>query len=441
LGGGTFDITVIEIKDRAITVICTGGDSNLGGRNWDEALANYFAECFSDETGISADTLTENAETWQELLNSAEKCKKALSTRTKILEKVSHEGERVKVELTREKFEEITSNFIEQTISMTEAVLETANDKGYASIDKLLLVGGSTFMPQVKEQLEQKFSFDILFFDPNQAVAKGAAIFGYKCYLDEQIKIAIAEETGQIAESLNLDSVDDVVFKEAQEKVATEHGLALPGLQKITKTKITNVTSKSFGIVVVTNEQGDEGVQNLIMIDDSVPKKITQTFPTFADDQEGVDLRCIENTERKGFDDPPIALDLIQEIGHAELRFSRSLPKGSPVEITFSLAPDGLLSIHGRDLTTHGEIETEFKTESILSREELEDKKEHNLAIKIKNAINDLSVGETGYGNDTHPFDEISHLMSIVAEILKKLYFKKQVNLIPKTRNEKETTL
>jgi molecular chaperone DnaK len=114
LGGGTFDITVIEVKKGAITVICTGGDSQLGGRDWDEALALYFAQCFSDETGISTDELTENPETWQELLNSAEKCKKALSTRTSLLEKVSHEGERVKVELTRDKFEEITSSFLER---------------------------------------------------------------------------------------------------------------------------------------------------------------------------------------------------------------------------------------------------------------------------------------------------------------------------------------
>ena len=384
LGGGTFDITVIEVKQGAITVICTGGDHKLGGRDWDEALASYFAQCFYDETGIYTDELTENMETWQELLNSAEDGKKALSTKTKRLEKLSHDGERVRIELTRDKFEEITSSFMERTISKTEALLQTAKDKGYASIDKLLLVGGSTYMPHVKEKLEQKFPFEIALFDPNQSVAKGAAIFGYKCYLDEQIKIAIAEETGDIAETLNLDSVDEIIFKEAQEKVASQHGLALPGLKKLTETSITNVTSKSFGIVVVINENGDEGVQNLIMIDDTVPAKMSQTFSTFADNQGGVELRCMENTERKGSEDSPIPqVDPTQEIGHAELRFSKPLPKGSPVEISFSLAADGLLSIHGKDLTTHAEIEAEFKTESILSSEEMEDKKKHNLAISV----------------------------------------------------------
>jgi len=384
LGGGTFDITIIEVKAGAITVICTGGNHKLGGRDWDEALATYFAQCFFAETGIAADELMENQETWQELLNSAEKCKKALSTRTSILERINHEGERIKVELTREKFEEITANFMEETLSKTELLLQTAKDKGYAHIDRLLLVGGSTYMPHVKQKLEQKFAFEIRLFDPNQSVAKGAAIFGYKCYLDEQIRIAIADETGQDAEAIDLESVDENELKEAQEKVATQHNLALPGIQKLTETRIVNVTSKSFGIVVVINQNADEGVQNLIMVDDAVPKEITQTFSTFADNQEGVNIRCMENIERIGPDDSPIPyVDSTQEIGKAELRFSRPLPKGSPVEITFSLAADGLLSIHGRDLTTDNEMDAEFKTESILSREELEEKKEHNLGINV----------------------------------------------------------
>ncbi|MBW2737706.1 MAG: Hsp70 family protein [Deltaproteobacteria bacterium] len=383
LGGGTFDITVIEVKENAITVICTGGDHQLGGRNWDEAVASYFAQCFSDETGLAAEELTENPETWQELLNSAEECKKKLSNRTTIPQQVRHDAERVVVELTREKLEEITSSFMERTISMTESLLQTANDKGYTKIDKLLLVGGSSYMPQVKEGLEKRFPFEIRLFDPNQSVAKGAALFGYKCYLDEQIKIAIAEETGQDIKDIELEAASQSDMESAQEKVAQTHGMPLPGLKKLTETKITNVTSKSFGIVVVVNENGDEGVQNLIMIDDAVPTNITQIFPTFADDQEGVDLRCMENTERRGVNDSPLPLDQLQEIGNAELRFSRPLPKNSPIEITFSLAPDGLLSIYGRDLTTDCEINAEFKTESILSREELEQKKQHNMSITV----------------------------------------------------------
>lgn len=381
LGGGTFDITVIEVKEGAITVICTGGDHQLGGRNWDEALASFFAERFADEIGTPAEELTENPETWQELLNAAEKCKRALSTRTTSIERVRHDGDRVTVELSREQFEEITSSFMERTLSMTEALLQTAQMKGYDRIDKLLLVGGSSYMPQVKKGLEKRFSFDIRLFDPNQSVAKGAALFGYKCFLDEQIKIAIAEETGQDVENIDLETVETSELANAQDRVAKEQSMALPGLKKLTETHITNVTSKSFGIVVLNNA-GEERVNNLIVIDDAVPKEITREFSTYEENQDGVTLRCIENTERNGPEDS-IDLDPTQEIGRAELLFSRALPKGSPIEITFALAPDGLLSVHGKDLTTFGEISAEFKTESVLSSEELEAKKAHNMAITV----------------------------------------------------------
>jgi molecular chaperone DnaK (HSP70) len=381
LGGGTFDITVIEIKEGAITVICTGGNHQLGGRDWDEALASYFAQCFCDENSIAIEDMTENPEVWQELLNSAEKCKKALSTRTTILEKVNYEGNKVKIELTREKFEEITASFMEQTLSMTEVLLQTAKSKGYEKIDKLLLVGGSSYMPQVKESLEKKFPFEIRLFDPNQSVAKGAALFGYKCFLDEQVKIAIADETGQHLDAINLETVNKIDLDKAQEKVAKDQGMGLPGLKKLSETRITNVTSKSFGIVVI-NDAGEEKVTNLIIVDDAIPKNITREFFTFENNQEGVDIRCIENMERSGLQDY-FDFDVNQEIGNAELRFSKALPKGSSVEITFSLAADGLLSINARDLATNSKISVDFKTESILSHEQMEDKKIHNLSMSV----------------------------------------------------------
>ncbi|MFT4927343.1 MAG: molecular chaperone DnaK, partial [Phenylobacterium sp.] len=353
LGGGTFDISVIAVKQGEISVICTGGDHQLGGRDWDEALASYFAENFAEQTGISAEELMEDAETWQELMNSAEKCKKALSTRETMIEKVSYEGERAKIELTRDKFEEITASLVERTISLTQTQLQVAKDKGYDHIDQLLLVGGSSYMPQVSRHLNSQFDFATRLFDPNQAVAKGAALFGYKCFLDQQLKTAIAEDSGQNVEQVTLDDVSEQKLGEAQHKVALNQGMALPGLKKITETKITNVTSKSFGIVVL-NDEAQERVNNLITLDEQVPVNITQQFTTFHEAQENVELRCIENSERKGhtqmFD-----LDPDQEFGHAVLSFGEALPKGSPVEITFTLGPDGLLSVQGKDLTTQRE--------------------------------------------------------------------------------------
>lgn len=381
LGGGTFDVSLIEIKDGTINVICTGGDHQLGGKNWDDALVSYFASAFEKETGISAEEVLDDIETYQELLNGAEECKKTLSSRKQTARPVRFAGQRAKVELTREKFDEITAQYLERTISLTEHEMTKAKEKGFPKIDKLLLVGGSTYMPQVMEAVQAKFTgVDILQFDPNQAVAKGAALYGFKCYLDEQIKIQVAQQTGQDAADVDLLTIGGKVVEEAQERVAQDHGLTLPAVQKMAKTKIVNVTSKSFGIVVIDPQRGQEVVSNLILVDSPVPIEKTQQFGTHEDNQQSAELRCMENQASNGV---PVDLAECREVGKAELHFRKELPARSPVEITFKLSADGLLYVRGRDLTTNAEIDAKFATESIMQKEELEESKSRNLAMVV----------------------------------------------------------
>jgi molecular chaperone DnaK len=379
LGGGTFDVTLIDIEKDAITAVCTGGDHQLGGKDWDDAIVTYFTEKFAEATGTPADALLEDMETYQELLNAAERCKKTLSTRQSITEAIRFGGDRVKVELTRETFDQITAQFLERTLSLTEQELAKAREKGYDRIDKLLLVGGSTYMPQILEAVPKRFPVEVRQFDPNQAVAKGAAIFGWKCYLDEQIKIRVAEQTGQDSAAVDVTRVDEKVVEKAKAEVALAHGLSLPGLKAVVETTITNVTSKSFGIVVM-NGQGQEVVANLIELNSTVPTSETREFGTYEDGQIRANIRCMENQiPGKG------ELDVAQcnEVGRAALEFTRPLPRGSAIEISFELGPDGLLHLHGRDLTTGGEVKAEFKTDSIMTREEVEASKSRNLALKV----------------------------------------------------------
>ncbi len=382
LGGGTFDITVIEIKDKNITVISTGGDHQLGGKNWDESLARYFAQSFEDETGVSMDDLLNDMETWQELLNKAEDAKKALTSKENTKLRISHDGEKATVELSREKFDELTADLLARTISMTDELLERTKEKGYGVIDKLLLVGGSTYMPQVRSSLESKFSFDIESHDPNQSVAKGAAIFGWKKSLEEEIKIVIAETTGQDTENINIEDIDEEIVNTAVVKVATAQGVSLAGATSIIDTKIINVTAKSFGIQVL-DANSDEKINNLIIADDQLPARITKEFPTAFDNQEGVELVCYENTERVSSNDGLLDLASSLEVGRAELAFERALPTGSPIEITFELSEDGLLSVYGTDKTTGREIQAQFQTESVLSQAEVEEIKETRKAITV----------------------------------------------------------
>ena len=115
LGGGTFDITMINIKPGEIRVVCTGGDHNLGGKDWDDRVLMYLAEQYQSETG-TPDNILEDAETLQELSLAAERAKKLLSAKEKAPVAVNYMGERVRVELTREKFDELTEDLLTRTI-------------------------------------------------------------------------------------------------------------------------------------------------------------------------------------------------------------------------------------------------------------------------------------------------------------------------------------
>jgi len=382
LGGGTFDISVIEVKDKGINVIATDGDHQLGGKNWDERLASYFTQEFEDQTGVSSDDLQNDMETWQELLNKAENAKKSLSSKENTKIRVAHEGDKATIELTRDKFDELTNDLIERTISLTDAVLEQVKLKGYTYIDKILLVGGSTYMLQVKRSLEAKYSFVIEIHDPNLSVAKGAAIYGWKLELQEEIKFKIAEESGEEIGDIDLNNIQEAELEKAQQKVIQEKGLlGLADANKIIETTIRNVTAKSFGISVIDGNK-NEKIINLITVDDEIPSNNTQVFPTAFEGQSGVDLVCYENRERveKNY---LLDLETSTEVGSAVLEFEYPLPRGSEIEITFSLSEDGLLKVYGKDLTTNRDIEAVFQTESILSQEDLNQAKEQRKSITV----------------------------------------------------------
>ena len=382
LGGGTFDITVIDVKADAITVICTGGDHDLGGKNWDETLAEWYAAQFGQETGIASEDLTSDPETWQELLNSAEEAKISLSSKTSHAERIRYGAKRVVAQLTREEFDELTGHLRERTISLTEEVLAIAQEKGYGHIDKCLLVGGSTYMPQIRAAVEAKFPFEIKQFDPNQAVAKGAALFGFKFQLDDQIKIEIAKQTGEDFSKINIEDASQSIREKAEQKVAHNHQLTLPAIRNLTQKAIRNVTAKSFGVVVV-NDQSQAGVTNLIVIDQELPISISREFGTAAEGQEGVDIRCMENIKRVGPEGDLLELDTSTEIGSAKLTFTKPLPRGSRVRVTFTLSEDGLLSVYGEDFTTGQETKAEIRTAAILTNDEFEKNKIRNMILSV----------------------------------------------------------
>ena len=381
LGGGTFDVTVIEIKEGNIEVVCVDGDHNLGGSNWDDDVASWFAERFAEEHGMKAGKLKNSEETWQELLDLAENTKKSLSSKARHSTRVSYGTERSKIELTREQFDDITGSRLENTIALTRNVLDKARTKGRDKIDKILLVGGSTYMPQIMARLKEEFPSvpEVSLLDPNLVVAKGAALLGYKCHLDDAVMKRVAEQTGIEVADAAADTIPEDVRLNAEASVATDHGLLPTQMRSLTRKTIQNVTSKSFGVLAV-DRQMKEYVSNLIVVDERVPVDVTEQFHTVADNQTSVRVVCMENKQQER---GHVDLEASTEIGQAELRFSKPVPKESPVDVQFSLSADGLLSIHAKDLTTGAKLDLEINVASTLTADELENRKALSEAISV----------------------------------------------------------
>lgn len=181
LGGATLDITVMKIRSGKIELICSDGDHNLGGKDWDTEVMNYLATQFCSETGFDGD-FDEYAQ--QDLRLKAERAKKQLSSKDVVPIILDASGLRTRIMLSRTVFDEITQVLLSQTIEKTEAAIAKAESKGY-KVDEILLVGGSTRMPQVKKAIVDKFGIVPRILEPEEAVAKGAAIYALDAYLSK----------------------------------------------------------------------------------------------------------------------------------------------------------------------------------------------------------------------------------------------------------------
>ncbi|MCR3761426.1 Hsp70 family protein [Clostridium felsineum] len=380
LGGGTFDITMIDVKKDSIKVICTGGDHNLGGKDWDDALIAYMAEQYKEITGNDKDIL-EDPETCQELQLLAERVKKTLSQREKAPISINYEGERAKIEITREKFNELTYDLLQRTISLTDDMLKEAAKKNYTAFDEILLVGGSSRMPQVEEIIKSKYSIEPKIFDPDEAVSKGAALYGWKLSVNDELVRRISEDTGKdiedIKKSIDEKSIDEKIIETAAKKVADDTGYTLSAV-KASNVKVVNVVSKSFGVATYNNEE-KEVIYNLIVKNSEVPYEFTERFGTREENQENVMIKIVEDE----LTDKIVDITYGNEIGEAELTLPENLPKNSPVDITFKLNEEGRLQIKAVEAVEKREISTSIETSSVIKGKDLEEAKERNKNIEV----------------------------------------------------------
>ncbi len=372
LGGGTFDVTMIDIRRDAVEVICTGGDHHLGGKDWDDRIVAHLVELFQAETGSKVDIL-DDPDTCQDLQLSAEKAKKVLSRRSKTPISITYGGERVKVLLEREKFEEITEDLLERTIEFTRGMLQEAKAKGYDHFDEIILVGGATRMPQVVRRIEKEFSKKPKIFDPDEAVAKGAAIYGWKLGLNDGLIQRLAGKTqrpirqiddiSEMIESKEL-TLEDV--REAAQEVADAAGYTLPSVENA-MLKVKNVTSKSFG-VVAHNPQDRPVLINLVLRNTGVPVTTKKNFYTAVANQSSVLIRIMESETSQA----EVPVNYGVEIKTAVLNLPPDLPSDLPIEITFTLNEEGRLHITAMETGAFRQVEVVLDTACVISGEAFE---------------------------------------------------------------------
>lgn len=392
LGGGTFDVTIIRVTPKEIVAIATDGDHQLGGKDWDAALISHLQDEFCEQKpDFDGDF---DLEALQELQLKAEKAKQQLTAKEKTKVVVSASGMKASIELTREVFDDITSSLLKRTIDKTNDAIKAAEEKGINKIDEIILVGGSCKMPQVKKIVTENYpDIPIKMFEPNEAVAKGAAIHANNLsqgnsalqewgeIIDELNKNRAKDEKVTI-ENLQNNTLDEEVKKEVQ-TVAEDKGQDAKKIKMVLggefndvvnehQTVLKNITSKSFGVEILI-EDGPDGefvpkITNLITKQDPVPVTITETFGTAAANQASVALKVYEtDVTEKVYE-----IGGWEPLGNATLGLPENLPMGSPIEVTIELSTDGLLHLEGREVTTGQKCDATFESTAVLTDEEVQ---------------------------------------------------------------------
>lgn len=371
LGGGTFDVTIMSISSEKIEVVCSDGNHELGGKDWDEAVMRYLAKEFISQTDFDGE-FDEYAQ--QDMRLKAERAKQQLSSREEVPVMLDAAGLRARISLSREKFDEITSTLLGEALDKTDAAIAVAKEKGF-HIDEILLVGGSTRMPQVTKALVEKYGMEPKILEPDEAVAKGAAIHAVNVYVNNQKSLEPGDtgETtviiGGAAKEINADD-----YKE--ELAVQPEMMSIGGRTQ----KVVVATTKSFAIEVLVNDV--PRCHNMIIKNQSMPDgsiSVSKVFGTHQADQQSAELIVYESDFMEELFDP----DPDFVLGTATLELPGNLPAGSPIEITFTLNTEGILEVSGVDKAANREVHATMQSKGIMAEEKVDELKEKSKRMVV----------------------------------------------------------
>lgn len=317
LGGGTFDVTLVEYTPTRFTVLGTDGDTMLGGLDWTERLADHVAQQFEKQFGL--DPRSEPGSR-KSLMIEGEAAKRELSLWGKSTVLFECHGQTLEQEIRRDRFEELTLDLLQRTRDTTEYVLDQAGLK-VSELDDVIMVGGSTSMPAVSGMLEEltgrKASRDL---NPQTAVAQGAAI--HAAIIESQQ----SEGRGQAAEALQ---------------------------RRLRSVTTQDVNSHSLG-VEVTNPQDGSGANHIMIPRNSLlPARAKQRFVTTSSNPRSVHVRLLEGEATD--------VDACTFIGDFRLvGLPENLPKGSPVELHYAYDDRGHIHVVLKELSSRTAAQVEI---------------------------------------------------------------------------------
>merc|ERR1711934_977209 len=314
LGGGTFDVSVLEVGDGVFEVLATSGDTQLGGDDFDEKIVQWLIKAFKDQEGID---LTQDSQALQRLTEAAEKAKIELSTLTQSsinlpFISVTPEGPKhLERELTREKFEDLCSDLIQRCKTPIEMSLKDA-ELTPAAIDQNVLVGGSTRIPAVQELVEK-----LLGKTPNQSVNP-----------DEVVAVGAAVQAGVLG-----GEVKDIL--------------------------LLDVTPLSLGIETLGGITAKITPRNTI-----VPTKKSETFSTAVDNQPNVEIHVLQGEREFAKDNKSLGTFRLDGIAPA----ARGVPQ---IDVTFDIDANGILSVTAKDKATNKQQSITISGASTLPKDEV----------------------------------------------------------------------
>ena len=328
LGGGTFDVTLVQYTPTHFQVLATDGDTELGGIDWNERLANYIADEFQARFGEDP---RDSEQTMQILRNECDLKKIELTEKSETKVLCRHNGKTITVTLTRDRFDQLTADLLQRTSDTVQLVLEQAKMTP-KDLDAVVLVGGSTLMPQVRQMMRSVMGRESYTgISPYVSVALGAAIHA--------------------------------AILEAQNR--PESGMAEKVRKMLGAVRQDNVNSHGLGIVI--KQPGTGKLLNHVMIPKNtrLPVSVSQIFQTVQQSQRRVNVQVME-----GDAPDPEACSLLGNCRIFDL--PESLPKGAPVEVTYAFDSAGRINVTARDKTGSNEASIDIQRKGTLSEDQVD---------------------------------------------------------------------